>query len=179
MNYLDLRDNAAACDALLRDCTATCGDCKGEGTVEVAVKEGDHALGNGNLNVGDLIEITCEQCDGEGEFFSTAHCEDPDHLRSLIALAYAATNTRGPDEDPAEWEGVLDSFYVQAENEPTAIPEHDFKSYAQDLAKEIGAIDPDQQWPFSCIDWERAARELQMDYSSFDWEGTTYYTRSY
>lgn len=31
------------------------------------------------------------------------------------------------------------------------------------------------QWPYNCIDWARAARELQMDYSSADLMGETYW----
>lgn len=38
--------------------------------------------------------------------------------------------------------------------------------YAQDFAEQVGAIDDDARWPATCIDWERAARELFMDYWS-------------
>jgi DNA repair exonuclease SbcCD ATPase subunit len=54
---------------------------------------------------------------------------------------------------------------------------NDFEEYAQELAEDIGAIDRNASWPNSCIDWERAARELQMDYTSVDWDGDTYYYR--
>jgi hypothetical protein len=33
-------------------------------------------------------------------------------------------------------------------------------------------------WPLTCIDWERAARELAYDYSSVSFDGTDYYIRS-
>lgn len=33
------------------------------------------------------------------------------------------------------------------------------------------------RWPFDCIDWERAARELQSDYCSVDFAGVTYWIR--
>lgn len=48
---------------------------------------------------------------------------------------------------------------------------------AQELAEDIGAIDSDAVWPNNCIDWERVARELQMDYTAVDFSGVTYWTR--
>ena len=65
------------------------------------------------------------------------------------------------------------------ENEPTMIPAIDFQEYAQKLAEDIGAIGKDNQWPLYCIDWEYAARELKMDYSEVEVDGTTYYFRAY
>ena len=53
-----------------------------------------------------------------------------------------------------------------------------FKEYAQELADDIGAINSDESWPNDCIDWERAARELQMDYTSIDFDGVDYWVRS-
>jgi hypothetical protein len=52
-----------------------------------------------------------------------------------------------------------------------------FEGYAQELAEDIGAIDPKASWPLTCIDWKQAARELQMDYTSVEFDGVTYWTR--
>jgi len=52
-----------------------------------------------------------------------------------------------------------------------------FEDYARDMAEDIGATNPDVAWPHSCIDWERAARELQVDYTSVDFDGVTYWIR--
>lgn len=57
------------------------------------------------------------------------------------------------------------------------IPEADFTEYAQELAEDIGAIDREAGWPNGYIDWERAARDLRMDYSEIDIAGTAYYYR--
>jgi hypothetical protein len=57
------------------------------------------------------------------------------------------------------------------------IREDQFKDYAQELAEDIGAIGPDAQWPVYCIDWDRAAQELAMDYTSVDFLGWSYYVR--
>lgn len=60
----------------------------------------------------------------------------------------------------------------------TLIRESYFEEYAQQLAEDIGAIPNDAQWPCTCIDWEQAARELRMDYSEIDFDGTAYLVRS-
>lgn len=52
-----------------------------------------------------------------------------------------------------------------------------FETYAEELADDIGAIDRNASWPLTCIDWEQAALELQMDYTSVDFDGVTYWVR--
>lgn len=59
----------------------------------------------------------------------------------------------------------------------TLIRDSYFKDYAQELAEDIGAINSDAAWPAYCIDWDRAARELQMDYSTVEYDGVTYWYR--
>lgn len=58
------------------------------------------------------------------------------------------------------------------------IRESYFEEYAQDLAEYIGAISSDLQWPMYCIDWERAARDLAVGYSSVTFLGYDYYVRA-
>ena len=59
----------------------------------------------------------------------------------------------------------------------TLIRDSYFKAYAMELADDIGAIDNNASWPLTCIDWDQAARELQMDYSAVDFDGVTYWIR--
>jgi hypothetical protein len=59
----------------------------------------------------------------------------------------------------------------------TLIRDSYFVDYAQELAEDIGALPADAGWPAYCIDWERAARDLQMDYTSVDYDGVTYWVR--
>ena len=72
-----------------------------------------------------------------------------------------------------------DGFRDYADNEPVLIADSYFTEYAQQLAEDIGAINPNASWPNNCIDWEHAARELQYDYSAVDIDGDRYWIRSY
>jgi hypothetical protein len=60
----------------------------------------------------------------------------------------------------------------------TLIRDSYFGDYAMELADDIGAIDANATWPVNCIDWDQAARELQMDYTSAEFDGVTYWLRS-
>lgn len=63
-------------------------------------------------------------------------------------------------------------------HDSSLVPEDEFEDHAREMAESIGAIDPDANWPLNCIDWERAAEELQTDYTSVEYDGATYYYRS-
>ena len=49
-----------------------------------------------------------------------------------------------------------------------------FQDYAQELAEDCGMIPENLAWPCTCIDWEQAARELEMDYFSVNFGGVEY-----
>lgn len=53
-----------------------------------------------------------------------------------------------------------------------------FEEYARQLADDCGMVPDNLTWPCDCIDWERAARELQMDYTSVSFDGVDYWIRS-
>ena len=55
------------------------------------------------------------------------------------------------------------------------IPCSDFVEYTQDLVRDCYEM-PDN-WPFSCIDWEQAAKELEDDYSQIEYDGVDYFYR--
>ena len=59
----------------------------------------------------------------------------------------------------------------------TLIRDSYFEGYAQELAEDIGAFDPNATWPNDCIDWERAAHKLQMNYTQVDFDNVTYWIR--
>jgi hypothetical protein len=53
-----------------------------------------------------------------------------------------------------------------------------FREYAQDLAEECGLLPDSYTWPISCIDWDRAVWELQMDYTQVTVGGRSYWWRA-
>lgn len=61
----------------------------------------------------------------------------------------------------------------------TLVRDSHFEDYAQGLAEDLGYMSGDNahSWPFTCIDWEQAARELRMDYTSIDFDGVDYWVR--
>lgn len=59
----------------------------------------------------------------------------------------------------------------------TLIADNHFQNYAQELAEDCGMTDRPAGWPYYCIDWEYAARELKHDYSSTHIDGLTYWFR--
>lgn len=59
----------------------------------------------------------------------------------------------------------------------TFISDDYFDVYARELANDIGAIDSDAGWPANYIDWEAASDALKMDYTPFEFRGTTYWAR--
>lgn len=59
----------------------------------------------------------------------------------------------------------------------TLIRDSYFKDYAIELAEDIGAIKGTESWPLTCVDWDRAAEELKMDYTAVEFEDITYWVR--
>lgn len=87
------------------------------------------------------------------------------------------------EEEQAELE-VLKALAEEGAGSPdwdygeTLIRESYFQEYAQQLAEDIGAIDPKANWPLNCIDWEQAAKELRHDYMTVDFNGVEYLIRA-
>jgi antirestriction protein len=42
------------------------------------------------------------------------------------------------------------------------------EDFAQQLAEDVGDLRDDLRWPYTCIDWEWAARDLMYDYTASD-----------
>ena len=106
-----------------------------------------------------------------------------ERIWELRALRVEYAGTGGwTDEDRAELED-LEALASEGESAAdwihgeTLIRDSYFEEYARDLADDIGAVDKDAGWPNSCIDWEKAADELRMDYFSVEFRGVTYWIR--
>lgn len=72
----------------------------------------------------------------------------------------------------------LDSFKMIARDDSGLISDYGFEEYAQDFADAIGAIDSNAGWPLYHIDWEEAAKSLQMDFFAVEYGGQTWWMGS-
>ena len=100
------------------------------------------------------LKALAESYDGTGR---------EDEATELLALRALAEEAEGYTSDWQHGEALIRDSY--------------FQEYAQQLAEDVGAINSEARWPNNCIDWERAARELQQDYTAVDFDGVTYWTR--
>lgn len=100
--------------------------------------------------------------DGNQQTLASGEYDELELLEGLLAelAGYGGDHDWGGDWYPGSL--IRDSYFV---------------TYAQEFADDIGAINSEAGWPTQCIDWGRAARELQMDYSIVDYDGTTYWYR--
>lgn len=75
---------------------------------------------------------------------------------------------------------ALASEIIDFEYGAPAIHESNWREYAEQTAEELvpGYAESGGGWPYNCIDWEKAADALMMDYHAVEWQGETYYTRS-
>ena len=86
-------------------------------------------------------------------------------------------------EEAIEYKALLD-LQAEAEGSPDwphgecLIRRSYFVEYAQQLAEDCGMLKDSNDWPNRCIDWDQAARELEMDYFEVEFDGVEYLIRS-
>lgn len=111
---------------------------------------------------------------------------DPDVLgdeaRAFLVALYNDLGMGG-DDDISDVIAQVEAYVEDVD--ATVIARRYFVEYAQELAKDVGAISEQLasgeewgRWPLNCIDWKRAARELEHDYRSFTFDGRDYLIRS-
>jgi len=103
-------------------------------------------------------------------------CFDATEFNEAVEEASQALKEWDESEEAEELK-KLKALYDDISRDSTLIRESYFEDYAQQLADDLGYTSSKMQWPYTCIDWEKAARELQSDYSCVDFDGVTYYTR--
>jgi len=89
--------------------------------------------------------------------------EDEEERDELAALKDLAEEAEGYAADWIHGEALIRRSY--------------FETYAQELAEDCGMIDPSASWPMRHLDWEAAARELEQDYTTVDFDGEEYLIR--
>lgn len=122
-----------------------------------------------------MSEMTAYDLKGEDRIDSRDVIAAQDALRKDIAET---------DHEPDDDERTLLDFDGESEVGSdwiygvTMILESDFTSYAQELAEDIGAIDPNAGRPLAYIDWDGAADALRGDYMSVTFLGHDYLVRA-
>ena len=106
------------------------------------------------------VEEAREALDKANDALSEWDADNAEELATLTALAEEG----GSSPDWPHGETLIRYSY--------------FKESAQQLAEDIGAINPNASWPNDCIDWDEATRQLKFDYSSVDFDGVEYWIRS-
>lgn len=96
---------------------------------------------------------------------SAESVDDAEELAELLDILADLQGMGGDEQWRGHWYPI------------TLIRDSYFRTYAEELADDIGALPRDAEWPLTCIDWEQAARELRYDYSGVDIDGVTYWTR--
>jgi hypothetical protein len=114
------------------------------------------------IDIRDIIERIEELEDSEDGVVMAPHDVE---YRTLYALMENLKGDGGDERWRGDWYPV------------TLIRESYFVDYAQELAEETGAVNPQAHWPNNCIDWDQAARELAHDYTPVEIEGVTYFYR--
>ena len=128
--------------------------------------------------VGDYTAPRCVRCFSD-EFAALDHENFYGFLRgecSTVEAQEAAETLEeieraGIDLEAAgAWREFTGQAWDQNSFEDTFQGEHDsFQEYAEELARDIYGDQLDAaRWPFSCINWEHAARELSYDYHTED-----------
>lgn len=79
------------------------------------------------------------------------------------------------DEDEVEELRMLRELMEEIREDAFLICESYFEEYAREFAEDIGAIGGETQWPATCIDWEQAADDLKMGFTSVEFGEYTYY----
>lgn len=59
----------------------------------------------------------------------------------------------------------------------TIVADSYFEEYAEEFAGDVGLINSDARWPNNCIDWAKAAAQLQQDFTEVEYDGRTYWIR--
>lgn len=115
-------------------------------------------------NYQDMIDVR----DVIEEFESVEGSDEPEDIEQVLQLQELLSDLAGSGGDH-RWRG--DWYPV------TLIRDSYFVTYSQEFAEEVCEHSPGASWPYDYIDWPRAAEALQMDYTSVEYQGTTYWYR--
>ena len=133
-------------------------------TLTEALENAEETLADAQDDTSALGESDVNDARGEVDKAKTALSDwDDDNGEELTALLALAGEAEGYASDWKDGSTLVRNSY--------------FVEYAQQLADDIGAINKDARWPNDCIDWDKAAEELQQDYTAVEFDGVTYWVQ--
>jgi hypothetical protein len=91
--------------------------------------------------------------------------EEIEEFTKLTALLDELRGNGGDERWKGDWYPI------------TLVRDSYFKDFAMQEAEDLDLIPKDAHWPATCIDWDQATRELQMDYTTCEFDGVTYWYR--
>lgn len=103
-------------------------------------------------------------------YWVTEQSDYADERQELHFLEQTLGEMEG-DGGNHQWEGNWYPDYL--------IADRHFKTYARELAEDVcSEALKDSNWPLNCIDWDEAAKQLQMDYTPITIDGYEFWYRA-
>lgn len=102
--------------------------------------------------------------DDDFEFIVSDWGNTPDNMQELSIIAECLEDTEYYDEDVIS-AGIACDVSISNIDEAYAGSFSSDEEFAQDMAEQLGLINLNASWPYTCIDWEDAAKEIMYDYS--------------
>lgn len=121
----------------------------------------------------ELEEIHAAECAFDSDDNCPTDDKDHEHVDCPDFIEHEELNALKALADEAS--GYAEDWLYGA----TLVRDSYFEQHARDEADSIGAIDHRQEyrWPFTCIDWEKAADELKQDYTEVLFDDVAYWIR--
>jgi len=126
-----------------------------------------------------------EPCNSDDVIDSRSIIERIAQLESELEDADPLDPENEPNEDDVNELRILRAFAIEGNDTTsewadgvTLVRDSYFEDYARELAYDIGAYNGDESWPNTCIDWEKAAKDLQYDYSIVSFDGVDYWVQN-
>ncbi len=149
------------------------------------------------IDTSDNIIDTRDVCSEADEYEDSIACKQEEIDMKESEIADLDDDDDELDDDRQTLDGELENLQSELEGlkeesediiefrddcqlyggEVTLINEDYWVDYVQEYAREVCATD-DSDWPFNCIDCDRAADELRIDYSTITFRGQDFYIRA-
>jgi|688.fasta_scaffold274708_2 chromosome segregation ATPase len=128
------------------------------------------------------LEIAKEELEGHQSKKPEDQKELEEWQEELEDLEYQLSSMQDDfgDDEKEELEELeeLESAISDFKHGETMVKVDNFEEYARQLADDCGMVDHNASWPMNCIDWEKAASELEQDYQTVTYQGTDYFVRA-